>query len=59
MISIFVGGIKIIISPYDMVENIVGKGENACYQQLFPKVFFLSSFKGGPSDLRTKVLQKY
>ena len=32
---------KMMISPFDMVENIVGKGENSGYQHffLFPTMF--------------------
>ena len=42
---------KIVISLFDRVENIVGKGENAAYQhfllfsQCFPKPSFLGSLK--------------
>ena len=37
---------KIIISVYDRVENVVGKGENAGYQHflLFPQCFGNASF---------------
>ena len=56
------------------VENTVGKGEIAHYEQflLFPQCFQKACFpeaskgvivwewvKGGPSDLGTKILQKY
>ena len=56
------------------VENTVGKGEIARYKQflLFPQCFQTACFpeiskgvivwewvKGGPSDLGTKILQKY
>ena len=35
-----------IIFVFDRVENIVGKGENACYQHfiLFPQCFEKASF---------------
>ena len=42
-----------VISVFDRVENIVGKGENAGYQyfllspQCFPKAFFSVSLKVG------------
>ena len=37
-----------MISPYDRVENIVGKGKNAGYQHflLFPQCFQKASFPG-------------
>ena len=37
---------KMIISGFDSVENIVGKGEIACYEQflLFPQCFQKASF---------------
>ena len=39
---------KMMISVYDRVENIVGKGENAGYQHflLFPQCFQNTSFSG-------------
>ena len=39
---------KTMISVYDRVENIVGKGENASYQHflLFPQCFQKFSFSG-------------
>ena len=39
---------KMIISVFDRVENIVGKGENAGYQHflLFPQCFGKASFPG-------------
>ena len=40
--------IKIIISIYDRIENIVGKGQNAGFQHflLFPQCFQKFSFSG-------------
>ena len=39
---------KMLISLFDSVENIVGKGENAGYQHflLFPQCFLKASFSG-------------
>ena len=39
---------KIMISVFDSLENIVGKGENAGYQHflLFPQCFQKASFSG-------------
>ena len=39
---------KIMVSVYDRVENIMGKGENAGYQHflLFPQCFQKASFSG-------------
>ena len=39
---------QIIISVFDKVENIVGKGENASYQHflLFPRYFQTASYSG-------------
>ena len=44
-----------MICVYDRVENIVGKGENACYQHflLFPKCFQKASLSG---SLRVKIV---
>ena len=40
-----------MISFFDNVENIVGKGENAAYQHylLFPQCFQKASFSGLPN----------
>ena len=38
---------QMMISVLDNVENIVGKGENAGYQQCFQKASFLGSLKVG------------
>ena len=40
---------KMMISPFDMVENIVGKGENSGYQHffLFPQCFVKVSHTRG------------
>ena len=42
-----------IISVFDIVENIVGKGENAGYQQflLFPQCFEKASFPRMSKDV--------
>ena len=47
-------------SPFDKVENIVGKGENAGYQHLllFPQNFPMPSSLG-PLKLRFRVVQRY
>ena len=39
---------QMMVSVFDSIENIVGKGENAGYQHflLFPKCFQKSSFLG-------------
>ena len=45
---------KMIISVYDRVENIVGKGENAGYQHflLFPRCFQKASSTGRSRHFR-------
>ena len=43
---------KIIFSPFDRVENIMGNEENAGYQ-CWPKGYNLGTLGRGPSDKAT------